>query len=75
MNWKPIDTAPKDGTYVLLRRAGLTTTDDTPIMPPAVARCSKRIHGKDKQVFYDWLGVDSSSPILGRPTHWMPLPN
>jgi Protein of unknown function (DUF551) len=76
MNWNPIETAPDDGTYVLVRRASLTSTSDKAIMPPAVARCLKykRQEGNKHIAEKKWVGVDTGSPVLGRPTHWMPLP-
>jgi hypothetical protein len=75
MKWKPIETAPKDGTYVLISRAGLTTTSNAPILPPAVARWKETTEGTyKKKISGQWLGVDTGSPILGRPVRWAPLP-
>ena len=58
--WKPIKTAPKDGTRVLLYDA-----DGTSIGHYSVHR---RISSE-----YGWLGEDGF-PLVN-PTHWQPLPD
>ncbi len=79
MTWKPIETAPKDGSYVLLSRAGLTTKSDKAIMPPTVGiwnanhRLVKQHTGKEGIYEGAWEGVDSGSVVLGRPVRWMLL--
>lgn len=55
--WRPIETAPRDGTIVLLGRAGLGTV--------ALAWwcvCSDR-----------WLCAWSGSSVGDRMTHWIPV--
>lgn len=57
--WRPIATAPQDGTSVLLVRASA----------PSVV-CSG--HYRQHHIFdeeRDWVGC-----IIKHPTHWMPLP-
>ena len=60
--WQPIETAPKDGTWVFMTtRCGILN----------IARWNKRhpdlgMHGR-------WESKSNASHIL-RPTHWMPLP-
>lgn len=65
MQWKPIDTAPKDGTYILLYR------------PPYDSRNKNTVHeGK----FHKYGATDTWRIRAGQtwyidvPTHWMPLP-
>jgi len=62
MGWQPIETAPKDGTDVLL--AGTGTYDVT------VGSFYKATKGPS--VCDGWYYQDGSSRI--EPTHWMPLP-
>jgi hypothetical protein len=57
-DWQPIDTAPKDGTDVLLGFADH-------YRPPVVAGW----FGDD-----GWEEYDSINVVKGKPTHWMPLP-
>ena len=62
--WQPIETAPKDGTEVLvtLHEYG----DPTKRRLYEVARYSERGAG--------WYGPSAHSPKLYDPTHWMLLP-
>ena len=62
MNWQPIETAPKDGTHILLAR-----TDSEWV-------CQGRYVCDDKG-WYE-LNNDASDHWGGEiyPTHWMPLP-
>lgn len=60
MSWQPIETAPKDGTFVLLfgphHRAG---------QDRQLTACW------DGQT---WESADDGYGIYLKPTHWMPLP-
>ena len=58
-DWQPIETAPRDGTSVLLM-TGLKDWLDNDV--PSVGWYSK-MHG--------WVGHGASGNI---PTNWMPLP-
>lgn len=62
--WQPIETAPKDGTWILTYRPkehGISIHE---------TRWQKSFSG-DK---YQWGGVGSSFPENSQPTHWKPLP-
>ncbi len=65
--WQPIETAPKDGTPVLL-----FAPDDVPQI--VVGYAYK--HSSRADVF--WIYMDEAlaniSPGGADPTHWMPLP-
>lgn len=68
MEWKPIETAPKDGTFIIL--AGPSGYSSTPLRvevaryyPEYRPRNPWQTHSND--AFTD--GGDA-------PTHWMPLP-
>lgn len=62
-DWKPIETAPKDGTPVDLWVLGDRTADCT--------------WNKTRKRWEHWWGLDGGmgrSAVDGEPTHWMPLP-
>jgi len=56
-DWKPIETAPKDGTFILVA------------VPGEVA-----IHIMLVWWLDGWCLDMTNTPIVGNPTHWMPLP-
>lgn len=62
--WQPIETAPKDGTEVLIYDAAWCGG------PPRreVSRWTWTINRKGERIGGDWSGVSA-------PTHWMPLPS
>lgn len=80
--WQPIETAPKDGTRILL----WTTTDGD----AELAEYISTINGQAAQISIAQIGSwDSGNPdpdpmwtrsacweidIIGNPTHWMPIP-
>lgn len=58
--WQPIETAPKDGTHVLMyRRQDISE-----------AWWQKKFIGEG----YEWGGTGWAYPDFAPPTHWMPLP-
>lgn len=60
MQWRPIETAPKDGTPLLL------------LWPDAAEKMA--VMWWDEYV-ENWLGYyDGINPGYQPPTHWMPLP-
>lgn len=64
MTWQTIDSAPRDGTDVLLWR--LHKIRKEPI-PPIVAACFPAEFGSDGWFTYDEVDVQ----VEGIPTHWM----
>ncbi len=66
--WQPIDTAPKDGTYVIVRQAG--------VLEPSMTICS---FDKEWGEHGWWMCCDGKNPELPLrgpcPSEWMPLPN
>jgi hypothetical protein len=70
--WQPIETAPKDGTEVLLAVGGIVDTGNWQAESPV---------GLESGVIVDpvlpegWYGLRGLCPWDGvQPTHWMPLP-
>ena len=65
MNWQPIETAPKEGTAILVYDGDIMTT----------AAWNKMFYDEDPEwvilTYDDW---DLDSPRFS-PTHWMPLPD
>jgi hypothetical protein len=65
MNWQPIETAPKDGTSVLL-------ADNDEIQ---ICQWSERnVFGVREWCYGHCEGEYNSRYTFDCPTHWMPLP-
>lgn len=67
MNWEPIETAPKDGTPILVCYAPQYTSNG--FLPVAVRWRTYHPNAKGKEEFRDSSGVKVRAI-----THWMPLP-
>ena len=67
MKWQPIETAPKDGTYILL--AGPSGYYTTPLR---VSVCRYAPVFRPRQPWVDHAD-DSFTDGGDAPTHWMPL--
>lgn len=67
--WQPIETAPKDGTIILISREG-------GFVEAAYWNLARRVAGTDKD--FPWTTLDEFNLTNGRtedsPTHWQPLP-
>lgn len=60
--WEPIETAPKDGTYILLWRPGFR---------------QETAHWLADMIGFDWpwlLPLPGEDRMRLKPTHWRPLP-
>ncbi len=79
--WQPIETAPKDDTIVDL----WVQFEDSPNQPQRAANCYWREDCIDpldsgwECIYAEMYSRDAgihcpSFPVIGKPTHWMPLP-
>lgn len=82
-DWKPIESAPRDGTHLLLYSAEWTrhavNTDARSFAggrepAPAFARIRGVYEGRWSDVGACWYSV-TRHKFLSPPTHWMPLPD
>lgn len=64
--WQPIETAPKDGTYVLLRFEGPFHDQES----PGVAVGRHYASGPRWWLTSIWAATTANA----EPTHWAPLP-
>ena len=72
--WKPIETAPKDGTWILI--TGGTTKDESEDRSIAVAQYTDYLNGR-KCDRWHWQFAWYDGGYYGwyeNPTHWMHLP-
>lgn len=78
VGWRPIETAPKDGTDIILHSPGRTTighwtTDEECRVD--IGDCGGECHCREYE-FIDpsWVSWDGGFTEEHPPTHWMPLP-
>lgn len=70
--WKPIDTAPKDGTTVLLSTLDI---DAAQYVIAAFFEGSADFGGSpDDGPGWYLYPTNGNHQVIGEPTHWMPLP-
>lgn len=75
--WKPIETAPKDGTQILIARAG----DDVGVNEIEITEWFSIEQNHYERIKDDIYRKVTDKPIEGwngnghRATHWMPLPS
>lgn len=80
-DWQPIETAPKDGTEVLLWRRDSGVFLGRWIAPEEfmneVEMNQALLDGEEDRAESDWFYADflyGGRVTDGTPTHWMPLP-
>lgn len=71
MKWQPIETAPRDGTKILLYRPLAEKTNDEPI---DIKRGVPRDNGCWEETIPAGLSAENYTDGACRATHWMPLP-
>jgi hypothetical protein len=72
--WKPIETAPKDGTAVLLYGPDLPTPVVATLKMHELVR-SYPSKGFGRSVTFKWHDTVRGFEVYPPPTHWMPLPS
>jgi hypothetical protein len=66
-DWFPIDSAPRDGTRVLVYSANACTNEQV--------FAARFLYPNDKDGLCGWWeSLDTTEPVDVSPTHWMPLP-
>ena len=71
--WQPIETAPKDGTWILVYGAG--TDDEDEARNVAVAQYTNYLNGRTTEWHWQFAWYDGGYyGMFNAPTHWMPLP-
>jgi hypothetical protein len=76
MEWQPIETAPKDGTWVLLAGGDCYNDGGDPTERIVTAQCTNELNGRtmdDTRWQFAWYDGGYYGEYLD-PTHWMPLP-
>ena len=73
--WRPIDTAPKDGTWFLICRAdeGFDSYEVgrwEPYMWSEYVEDRDGLYRKESKPVHEWRGFNN----MHRATHWLPLP-
>lgn len=75
MDWQPIDTAPRDGTWFLICRKGdgeesYEIGRYRPLMHDKFVPVDGGLYRLERENLYDWDGFNN----FHRATHWMPAP-
>lgn len=73
-DWRPIETAPKDGTTILI--CGGTCMYDASTSETWDAHPSATTANWDnyREMFWSGYGSEYDGKFWHRPTHWMPMP-
>ena len=72
LHWRPIDTAPKDGTQLFLLCNGRTLLgwyEDRQIVSHG-----KTVHARQEWTYSGDFGLGALLGAKFEPTHWMPIP-
>lgn len=68
--WQPIETAPKDGTVILVNNPIKSYSNKKYYKYPVVMAWANRYITEGRESYY-WKSFNHGYP---KPTHWMPLP-
>lgn len=81
MKWQPIETAPRDGTTVLLAAPGRVTAGEWHLEQwPTECEYHSSTgeylgqHETGECIDAGWCSWDGGFTDVAQPTHWMPLP-
>ena len=73
-DWQPIETAPKDGTKILVGRDGHQTTTGVWVEDKGRTLVPDLNEPYWEKFDHSWWDVVFSEDEWFSPTHWMPLP-
>lgn len=78
MEWQPIETAPKDGTWILVYCDDpddmYEALDDSFENRPVSAQWTTNLNGLTVEGHWQFAWFDGGYYGDCKPTHWMPLP-
>ena len=77
-DWRPIETAPKDGSWVLLCGGKCQGDEGDYDWRPVVAQWTDYLNGRLGQKYERWQFAWYDGGYYGTyegPTHWLPLPD
>ena len=80
MEWQPIETAPRDGTPILLFYpegiwdSSLDAEPGSTFPDWAVMRWDVEWGKRAPEADYCWRGYYEATTPKGKPTHWLPIP-
>ena len=76
MTWQPIETAPRDGTWILLMGGEIVYGWHSPSVPPmVVGQYTTHLNGQEVEPHWQFAWYDGGYyGEYENPTHWMPLP-
>ena len=77
-DWQPIETAPRDGTYVLLAGGNCKGDEDDNDGRQVVAQWTNYLNCHTDTNYGKWQFAWYDGGYFGeyvKPTHWMPLPD
>lgn len=72
MTWQPIETAPKDGTWIMLTGGDIVYRWDGESKPPVV--CAQAYRPEPNSWQFAWYDSGFYGEYVG-PTHWAPIPD
>lgn len=77
MTWQTIESAPKDGTFILLHCPDGQLESGAVTIGAYWKELERENNGRFSRGRWDrWLGMDADlSSSRCEPTHWMPLPS
>jgi hypothetical protein len=71
MTWQPIDTAPKNGRWIIVTSTHWKIRDPAEEAGALIVRWNADVDGWCHEFADGWGDEDG---IVNQPTHWMPLP-
>jgi hypothetical protein len=72
--WRPIETAPRDGTRIVTFGFVNSTSEYGPVQSSAQVPHIMRWRSYPENNGGDWVSASFSSSVSQHPTHWTPLP-